>query len=467
MNRKKALLITVIVVMLAAPMSVYSAFGMNLGMAFNTMPDEDEGQIFMIGISLQPDIEFGNWGIGLDTTFNFQIAGDDTFRFMTENWVPEFEEDDTFLDKTRKTASLYLPIFRYVRYGHKGDPLYGQIGMFDSYTLGTGIFLDGYTNTRFVPRNRITGAVFDIDGRLFNFPYIGLETVAGSITDFDVLGARLYSRPLSFLSVPVIKDIQIGASYVTDRKPDALDSISDNPFDTGDDPEAVYMFGADLIMPVASFSMFSMNLFTDYALQSRPHHGDQLASAFRTGFRGRAVGLINYLADFTIPNNNYVPYYFSRTYDDNRRAKYEADGLSFKDDGVYYLRGSAGFDLFQENLMFNLLISAEVDSNDFSIDKPSMTASFGLGEDLVPFFFFDGSYTKNFEEGEVTDFSSFLDGVLAPNRNSVIEINGNIKYKLLLTKVSVQVAFDEQKNMDVSTTVAGDINLDGLFGFLQ
>ena len=457
---KRILSIVITAVLLAMPVTaVYSSFGLNLGMNYNTVMVEGEDDLQLIGISLQPDLEFGNWGIGLDVTLNFKLDGDDFFEFYKEDWVPEFGEEDGFLDKTKTVAELYLPIFRYVRYGHKGDPLYGQIGMFDSYTLGTGVFVDRYTNTRFVPQRRLTGLVLDIDGQLFNFPYVGLEMMTGNISRFDVMGARLYTRPLAFLDIPVIRNIQVGGSYVTDRDPGLY--VDDEDFD----PDAVQFYGADLIMPLIPLNMFTLDLFADVAFQRGGN--DRESMAYRTGARGKIAGLINYMADLTIPYNGYVPYYVNKTYDVTREEQYTSEGLDFKEHEHFYLRGSAGFDLFRENLIFDLMISAEIDKSFSSITNPSMTAFLSLGEDLIPFFFFDASYTKDFDDDDdLNNFSDFLTGISEVKKNSRIEVNANIKYNVFMTQVGVNLYYDDKEELTRSVSVAGGIALDGLFGFL-
>lgn len=463
--KKRVLVGIVLIALMMFPVTaVYSSFGLNLGLSYD-FDDTEEEDLHLIGISLRPDMEFGNWGVGLDVTLNFQMFGDDEMiKFRSEDWIPKFD-GDTFLENTQEVVGLYLPIIRYVRYGHKGDDLYGRVGMIDEYTLGTGVFLDQYANTRLMPDRRLVGSVLDLDGNLFNFPYAGVELIAANLSQFDVMGARLYSRPLSFLDIPVISNIQVGGSYATDRDPSALDNFVKEPF--SEDPEGVHMFGADLVIPLLPFSLFTMDFFGDIAFQNRPVN-DKLARAYRTGARGRIGGLVNYTVDLTLPYDGYVPYYFSRNYDLNRKAQYESDGLDFGEaDGRYFLRGSAGFDMFHENLMFNLLVQGQADGN-FDIYEPSMTASLRVGEDLVPFFFFDASYTKNFPDSDASvGFDDFLDGILTPTRDSMISIDGNIRYGVLLTKVGVNINFDDAGDYSISTSVAGDIQLDGLFGFLQ
>ncbi len=460
MKTKCTVFLILCVLLFGSTSALYSNVGLNMGFSYSSFV-EDEETIHLAGISVKPDFSFGNWGVGLDTTFNFRIGGDPAFQFFSEDWVPDWDEDASLVQNLRGVAGLYLPIFRYVRYGHKGDNLYGRIGMLDEYTLGTGVFMDRYANTMLLPQKRISGLVVDLDGRLFNFPYVGLETVIGNLAETDVLGARLFSRPFAFVDFPVVRSIQVGASYITDRNPAALDAYMDTQFT--EDPEAVSMFGADMLVPLLPFALFSLDLFADAAFQAHPANED-LSRAFRTGIRGKIIELANYTLDLTIPSNGYKPYYFDKRYDLNRLDKYTADGLD--SDDQYFLRGSAGFDLFDENLVVDILLQGEVANGFKKVENPSMTAYLKVGEDLMPFFFFDAYYTKHFT-GEVESLDMFIDGILEPGINSTIEVKGNMRYKLFLTTIGISITYDEVGERTVRTSIAGDLQLDRLLGFLQ
>jgi len=447
---------------------------LNMGVEFNRDTSTEEN-LTALGLSLKPDISVGKWGFGLIGTLNFALSLDseeEKIRFMKEDWVPEFAPDADFLAKTKTLAGMYIPIFRYVRYGWKGEPLYAQFGTIDSITLGTGVFVDQYRNTELYQHKRISGAVLDMDGRLFSFPYVGFESFVSNIVEFDVMGARVYSRPLSFLDVPVVKDIQIGGSFISDTKPAALDDVmagiySDySGFTDPEDIQSASMYGADVIIPLAPFTLFSMDLFGDLAYQL-PRTGaenEETASAVRAGARGRIGGLVNYSAALTAPKNGYIPNYFDSSYDAERKVKYDNDGLF---DDKYYLNASAGFDLFDENLVFDLRIGSEVNKEDFSLidGTPNMEAYFRLGEDIMPFFYFDAYYRKTALSS--ADFSSFVNDVLSPTANAEIEIDANIQYSIIKTSLGITVTYGADGGKpDIRTSIAGDLTLDKLFGFL-
>ena len=148
--------------------------------------------------------------MALDLHYRFV---DGNFEFRSEDWVPD--DEHSFFD-------VYLPIFRYIRYGQKGEPIFGKIGAIEDLTLGNGFIMYNYSNALFMPETRITGLAFDLDGQFFDIPIVGFETVVGNLdvlNGLDVLGARFYVRPLIYLDMPILPMLQIGMSYVIDRDP--------------------------------------------------------------------------------------------------------------------------------------------------------------------------------------------------------------------------------------------------------
>ncbi len=100
----------------------------------------------------------------------------------------------------------------------------------------------------------------------------------------------------------------------------------------------------------------------------------------------------------------------------------------------------------------------DLDPTAGTIDTPSMEAYMKLGEDLLPFFYFDATYTRNELDGSSLD--TFLDGVLNPMQDSVINANVTVKYSIIETSFGYTIAFDENGDMSTSGfSLAGDIAL--------
>ena len=137
-------------------------FGMFLGLGV-TVFDGDTYQ----RLSLSPEFAVNKLGIAFDLTFHFKFE-DSNLKFRKEDWVPSEVT-------ARNVIGLYLGKFRYIRWAQKGDPLYFKFGSIDNGTLGNGFIMGNYNNTLFLPQTRIFGLTFDLDGKLFDFPFIGFN----------------------------------------------------------------------------------------------------------------------------------------------------------------------------------------------------------------------------------------------------------------------------------------------------
>ncbi|MDZ7793816.1 MAG: hypothetical protein U5P10_09055 [Spirochaetia bacterium] len=116
-----------------------AGFNMTIEIGAETF-NEDGGQVTYQRLGLNPEFTFGKVGVGLGVTLHYRFVddqGESTLDIREEDWVPD--GDNSFLD-------IYLPLFRYVRYGQKGDPLYGKIGSIEDASLGTGFIMANYSN---------------------------------------------------------------------------------------------------------------------------------------------------------------------------------------------------------------------------------------------------------------------------------------------------------------------------------
>jgi hypothetical protein len=184
------------------------------------------------GISFQPDIGIGKFGVGLNINLMFNVK---TGKFYSQEW---------------KTKYDYARMIRYLRYGRKGDPVYTRVGALDAERLGHGFILNFYNN-QIVYAKRKIGMTLDID-----FGPAGFESLTNNLGRTEVFGARGYVRPLHSTEIPVLKNLAFGASYVTDLDPDSW-KASEN--------DDVAEYGADVELPIIKSSMFTTMLYADYA----------------------------------------------------------------------------------------------------------------------------------------------------------------------------------------------------------
>ncbi len=384
--------------------------------------NEGDSEVSYQMLSIKPDFAFGKFGIGLDLTFHYRFDdGNGNFDFREEDWTTS--SDRSFLD-------IYLPIFQYIRYGHKGDSIYGKIGSIQDGTLGNGFIMGNYSNTNFLPEQRMVGLAFDLDGKLFNFPYVGIETFAGNLAKMDVFGTRMYIRPLTSLDIPIIKDLQIGTTVAFDTEPDSLYDFTEIDELTTYSPEAVSIYGVDFKQPIISNNAFSLALFGDIAFQS----GDSNTNTgSMIGVGGQLAKFINYGLNALFLSDNFMPFYFDSVYDLYRETKYEIYDGSVTVDGYNGWLASLGFSFLDGMFVFNTSVDGafnRVDGKETTY--PHIRSVLVLGEGLLPGIFLDASYDKRYIE----DWADLIDpdnAVIGANINyktgpAVITLGYNLRY---------------------------------------
>jgi hypothetical protein len=361
-------------------------FGMGLGIGVATFADGT-----WQSLSLTPDVALGKFGIGLDVKLNYRFTGGsgNEFEIRSADWVPTSFQN--FLD-------IYLPKIAYVRWDEKGAPLYVKLGSIDDGTLGNGFIMGGYANTLFVPDDRHFGLAFDLDGALFKFPYVGLETFIGDLAELDVFGGRLFLRPLVWLGVPIIKDLQVGATIAMDVKP----GLYEMPQDLTKDPVVVY--GADLRLPILSMKALSLAAFADVASIEGESYGGMV------GFGGRILSFLTYGAQLRVLGPDFIPVYFDATYDLFREEKY--DIVHPFDDGETSIGwyASLGTSFFNDLIVFSVGLDGPFEQPyptepDNILNWPHLRAVFQIGEGLIKGLSLDASYDKKL----IKNFASLVD----------------------------------------------------------
>ncbi len=341
-------------------------------------------------LGFQPDIAFGKFGIGVDLTLRFKLypSPDQAVEIYPDDWVPDYNGNGkSFFD-------IYLPKLLYVRYGVKGeDPLYAKLGSIADLTLGNGFIMGSYSNMSFMPETRLFGLNVGVDGALVNFPYLGLELATGNLARFDVIGARLYARPLVGTSIPIIKNAQLGLTLVVDRDPYLYIA---NPSSIPGLPAAskpVTVYGADLTVPILGGKLFPLAAFADIAFEPNDSMGAML------GFGGRLLGLFTYGAQIRFLQEGFIPAYFDGNYDLYRAFKYAYMDKPSGGDMFAGWYASLGTSLIKDKLVFLASLDGPfkpipTPATENQADYPHAKALARLGEGIIGGFYFDASYEK-------------------------------------------------------------------------
>lgn len=246
-----------------------------------------------------PEVAFANVGVGLDLRLELTKSGS----IRTEN----FNE-----------ASDYLSIIRYVRYGSKKDPVYARIGALDYATLGHGSIMYLYNNSPSYDARKI-GLELDL-----NFDKFGFESVYGTFGQKGVIGLRGYALPLQFTqlaSMPVIRNLEVGATFATDFNEYAgvtsgtIDPLN-GKFKSTTDEGAVSIVGFDIGLPIVRTSMLTWNLYFDYVNILSYGSGGALGTSLN--FSG--LGLVNLSTKLErrFNGDGYIPSYFNSMYEIER-----------------------------------------------------------------------------------------------------------------------------------------------------
>ncbi|HPD80994.1 MAG TPA: hypothetical protein PK025_08090 [Spirochaetales bacterium] len=369
-------------------------------------------------LAFQPDIAFGKFGIGLDIAIRFKLlpTPDTAITIYGGDWIPNFEGNGkTFFD-------IYLPKLMYFRYGLRGEPAFVKIGSINDFTIGNGFLMNNYANTSFLPELRISGVHIGLDGTLFNFPYIGIEALTGNLARFDVVGARLFVRPLAWLQAAVIKDMQIGGSIITDSNPSLYSTAH-----PGLAP--VTMGGIDVVVPIIQNKVFPLSVFSDYAIQPERW-------GWMLGFGGKLAGIIVYGAQLRIMSAGFIPAYFDTNYDLYRDIKALVLAQAPSGDGFQGWFAQLGFDVLESKLVFKVNLEgpfAAIPST--PVDNPALyphlRGTFLVGEGLLGGFFFDFAYDKYFIGRDVGFFEDLVDPTNAVITAAVNFRSGSAVFTLL------------------------------------
>ncbi len=280
-------------------------------------------------VHLTPEFTFDKIGIGLDLRLNFNQQG----KLRTEDFN-EFSD--------------YLSIIRYLRYGEKGDPAYIKLGALDYYTLGHGSIMYNYFNSPTYDARK-AGLVFDI-----NFGKFGFESIYSSFGEKGIIGARGYFHPFQFTdkeNIPIIGQIEIGASFVSDFNDNAgivagNISLPNKIFIPTIDEGPIKIVGIDIGLPVISSNIFNLTLYADYSKIINFGHG--IATGF--SFNLKNVGLLKLFGKFERRFNSaqYIPSYFNSLYEIERFRSNPANNTFTSKASLLKARTASGNGVFGE-----------------------------------------------------------------------------------------------------------------------
>lgn len=382
--------------------------GLDLTLGVTSFEDDEGGTVSTYQLlALRPEIVLGKFGLGLDLPVNYRFTGGDDrdeFEVREEDWVPD--DDTSFLE-------LYLPKFRYIRYGRKGDDIHTLLGGVGGATIGNGFIVSGYSNELYLPDRRIFGAILDIDRALAGVRYFGVETLVSNVAAWDVMAGRLYVRPLAGTNLPIIPDLQLGVTVAVDRDPFyfAVRDPDSDLYQTTNTPNVQpLVWGIDVRQPIIDRQVLSLATFADVAFQEERTGG-------MVGLGGHAFRFLLYGAQLRVTADNFVPEYFDGTYDRRRLARLAVFEEEVEVDGGAGWLARLGFSVLGDGLVFDTVVSGPFSAN--STAYPELRSSLTLAEGILPGFAglsAQASYVK-FDLREFDDLIDAEDAIIGSRVN--------------------------------------------------
>jgi len=315
------------------------------------VPDQNGNMQTYAKAVFQPTFSLGKLKLALYLPIIYQ--GD---MFNTSDWYKPAGNDEwsfgrdqgTLTNKIADAGRDLLLKIKFVEYGRQRDPFFIKVGNLDDITIGHGLIMRNFANDADFPAIRHIGLNLGVDGAGGGFEAmvndVAPNIVAGSFTPPDIMGGRLYIRP-----IPSFR-MALGISAVVDLNParDFFDPA--NPLYRGAAAAGSPIFinpGVDLDLPFVESDFLGLIFFVDGALMMpyfRSVPTDPAYASIASGFANKAfldpsakMALKNWgaaagffgnliIPDFTyrlqyqLYTGNFRPQFYDAAYERNRGA---------------------------------------------------------------------------------------------------------------------------------------------------
>ncbi len=270
------------------------SFSGSIGLDFIRGLMEGDTTTIWFNIAFTPELSLGYFGVGLYIPLRISTSGE----LRGEDW---------------DSPGDWISIIRYLRYGKRGTPLWVKAGVLERVTIGYGFIMDNYSNT-IDENNRKTGIQIASDLKKY-----GGEIIISNFGNAEVMGGRGFIRPIKFVSpIPIVSNIELGGSYLTDRESDPSISI----------------IGLDAGLPIINTSFFSWQLYANYARIIS--YGSGTGYGTRVDFN-LLMDILTLSAKFEKRNigSRFIPSYFGPFYEVKRDTLIEILDNIEKVDGYF------------------------------------------------------------------------------------------------------------------------------------
>ncbi|TVZ55386.1 hypothetical protein OD91_0633 [Lutibacter sp. Hel_I_33_5] len=324
-----------------------NVFDANLGLT------SIDGQNYF-GMRVQPEFSFGKIGLGLDVPLLFDVTSG---KIRTEEF---------------KHGAGVLRMIRFFRYGNKNtDNVYIKIGDLSGERLGFGSLVGNYTNATSFERRKVGASASFLFKKI-----VGLELIYSDLNfsgSTKMLGIRPFVKPFGKSNIPIIKTMEIGASFVTDN--DDFQEKGAPTINTKYSADGVKASSFDLGVSLLRTQMINLTFDAQYSKLSKNNllATDNPLVAYDAG-TGFAIGVetdFRFIANTVLMNarierqwygDNYIPQLFNFAYEINKDARLQELLTAKKSQGIF---GSLSAEILKiVKIGGSLLIPDDIDNSD-------------------------------------------------------------------------------------------------------
>lgn len=286
------------------PDESYDRFIKGHGVGFSIFPLY-EGDSTLLEFDLYGSFYFKMLGFGLLLPIRFIIYNNDKIE-TTAKVFPKEDWDD---------ARDWVSILSFFQYGFKSDLFYFYFGEQKNRYVGNGTILGGYFNDiklRFPKR----GVNMEI-----NTDYAGLDFFMDDVAPPNVLGGRVYLKPLSFFSKQnYANNLEVGASYFADVfSPYNIETqYSSGIFKRDVEKYTDHLFGFDISFRFIATKFYHMKFYTDINKIVDGGLGLHLGLEHKFILPFSTDMQILSRWEYRAMESNYIPSYFNTFYDTER-----------------------------------------------------------------------------------------------------------------------------------------------------
>lgn len=356
-----------------------------------------------VGMRLQPEFRLGKFGFGLDIPFQFNID------------TKEFRNDEF------KGGVEVLRLVRYFTFGKKKeDQLYVRVGDLTGVSLGYGTLINNYSNSPSFEARK-----FGINADINYKGIFGVEGLYSDINGSNLLGLRPFVRPLRSTRIPIVKTLELGASFVSDRGKNADSTgvflkqkgMKANAYDLGLtflNTRFIKLVGYAQTSQLQRVESDTLDSYlTANALTYKKGTGSSAGLSAKMNVAGTFF-MVDARVERLWYNNHYLPQFFDAIYEINKDAKIASLGIAESKQGIY---GNLGIILFSKFRLNGSLLMPDV----VSAETPALVQVGLEAAQLADKLTISGNYIK----GGLTDLNDAftLDQRSLANVNAVYQLS--------------------------------------------